>query len=104
MRVAVVGAGVAGLTAGVALQRDGHEVQIYEQAAELRAGGFGFNLWTNAVSPLAALGIEVPGEPFDRMSFRAGGKHLMTMRMKTPGRPHMNVERGALLHAIYDGL
>jgi 2-polyprenyl-6-methoxyphenol hydroxylase-like FAD-dependent oxidoreductase len=104
MRVAVVGAGVAGLTAALALQRDGHDVQIYEQAAELRTGGFGFNLWTNAVSPLHALGVDVPGEPFDRMSFRAGGKHRVTMRMKAPGEPHMNVERGALLRSIYDRL
>ena len=44
VRVGVVGAGVAGLTAALALQREGHEVQVYEQAAQLRTGGFGFNL------------------------------------------------------------
>jgi 2-polyprenyl-6-methoxyphenol hydroxylase-like FAD-dependent oxidoreductase len=104
MRVAVVGAGVAGLTSALALQRDGHDVRVYEQAGELRAGGFGFNLWTNAVSPLHALGVEVPGEPFDRMSFRAGGRHRVTMRMKAVGQPHMNVERGELLHALYEAL
>jgi 2-polyprenyl-6-methoxyphenol hydroxylase-like FAD-dependent oxidoreductase len=104
MRVAVVGAGVAGLTAALALQRDGHDVQVHEQAAELRTGGFGFNLWTNAVSPLAGLGVEVPGEPFDHMSFRAGGKHRVTMRMKAAGQPHMNVDRGALLRTIYQAL
>jgi 2-polyprenyl-6-methoxyphenol hydroxylase-like FAD-dependent oxidoreductase len=86
------------------LQRDGHEVQVHEQAAELRTGGFGFNLWTNAVSPLHALGIDIPGEPFDHISFRSGGRHRMTMRMTTPGRPHMNVERGALLRVIHDRL
>jgi 2-polyprenyl-6-methoxyphenol hydroxylase-like FAD-dependent oxidoreductase len=102
MRVAIVGAGVAGLTAALALQRDGHDVQVHEEAAELRTGGFGFNLWTNAVSPLHALGVELPGEPFDHMSFRAGGKHRVTMRMRAPGQPHMNVERGALLGAIYE--
>ncbi|HVW79789.1 MAG TPA: NAD(P)/FAD-dependent oxidoreductase [Mycobacteriales bacterium] len=99
-----MGAGVAGLTAAVSLQRDGHDVQVYEQAAELRTGGFGFNLWTNAVSPLHAVGISVPGEPFDRISFRVGGRHRATMRMRAPGEPHMNVDRGALLHAIHDGL
>lgn len=104
VRVGVVGAGVAGLTAALALQREGHEVQVYEQAAQLRTGGFGFNLWTNAVSPLHALGVDVPGEPFDHMSFRIGGRHRLTMKMQAPGRPHMNVERGGLLRAIFDCL
>ncbi|HVV75707.1 MAG TPA: FAD-dependent monooxygenase [Mycobacteriales bacterium] len=104
MRVAVVGAGVAGLTAALALQRDGHDVQVHEQAGELRTGGFGFNLWTNATTPLHALGVEVPGEPFDRMSFRAGGREFLTIRMPTTGQPHMNVERGALLHTLYASL
>jgi 2-polyprenyl-6-methoxyphenol hydroxylase-like FAD-dependent oxidoreductase len=104
VRVAIVGAGVAGLTAAVALQREGHEVRVHEQAAELRTGGFGFNFWTNASSLLHALGVEVPGEPFDHMNFRTGGKHRMTMRMPAPGQPHLNVERGALLRALHDSL
>jgi 2-polyprenyl-6-methoxyphenol hydroxylase-like FAD-dependent oxidoreductase len=33
MRISVVGAGVAGLTAAVALQRDGHDVRVHEQAS-----------------------------------------------------------------------
>ncbi|HVT21682.1 MAG TPA: FAD-dependent monooxygenase [Mycobacteriales bacterium] len=101
MRVAVVGAGVAGLTAALALQHDGHQVEVHEQAAALRAGGFGFNLWTNATTILHALGVDVPGEPFDHINFRCGGQHRMTMRMPAPGQPHMNIERGTLLHAIH---
>jgi 2-polyprenyl-6-methoxyphenol hydroxylase-like FAD-dependent oxidoreductase len=104
VRVAVVGAGVAGLTAAVALQRDGHEVRVHERAAELRTGGFGFNFWTNASSLLHALGVHVPGEPFDHMNFRAGGKQRATMRIPAPGQPHMNVERGALLRALHHTL
>jgi 2-polyprenyl-6-methoxyphenol hydroxylase-like FAD-dependent oxidoreductase len=101
VRVAVVGAGVAGLTAALALQRDGHEVCVYEQAGELRTGGFGFNLWTNATSPLAALGVEVPGEPFDHMNVRSGGRHRARIRTPAAHAPHMNGERGALLRAIH---
>jgi 2-polyprenyl-6-methoxyphenol hydroxylase-like FAD-dependent oxidoreductase len=100
VRIAVVGAGVAGLTAALALQRDGHEVQVYERAEALRTAGFGLNLWTNAGTLLAGLGVEIPGEPYDHMSFRAAGRHRATMPMPTPGLPHMNVERGALLRAI----
>ena len=100
MRIAVVGAGVAGLTAALALQRDGHEVRVHEQAEALRDTGFGLNLWTNAGSLLVGLGVEIPGEPYDHISFRAGGRHRATMRLPAPGQPHMNVERGALLRAI----
>lgn len=104
VRVAIVGAGVAGLTAAVALQRDGHEVKVHEKATELRTGGFGFNFWTNASSLLHALAVEVPGEPFDHMNFRAGGKQRLAMRMPAAGQPHLNVERGALLQALHDTL
>lgn len=100
MRIAVVGAGVAGLTAALALHRDGHEVRVYERAEELRAGGFGLNLWTNAGSLLTQLGVDVPGEPYDHIGFRAGGRQRATMPMPSPGIPHLNVERGALLRAI----
>lgn len=100
MRVAIVGAGVAGLTAALALQRDGHEVRVYEQAAELRSGGFGLNLWTNAGSPLAALGVKIPGEPYDHMIFRTGGRQRTVMQLPSRRLPHMNVERYTLIRAI----
>lgn len=101
MKVAIVGAGVAGLSAALALQRDGHDVQVHEQAAELRTGGFGLNLWANATEPLHRLGVEVPGEPYDHMSFRTGGRQRARLRLPTTGQPHMNGERGALLRAIH---
>lgn len=101
MRVAIVGAGVAGLTAALAMQRDGHEVKVYEQAAELRTGGFGLNLWTNAGSPLAALGVKIPGEPYDHMILRSGDRQRTTMNLASRHLPHMNVERYALIRAIH---
>jgi 2-polyprenyl-6-methoxyphenol hydroxylase-like FAD-dependent oxidoreductase len=104
MRISVVGAGVAGLTAALALQRDGHDVRVVERAETLRAGGFGLNLWSNATSLLDALGVSVPGEPFDHIVLRAGGRSRATMSMPTAGRPHVNAERGALLRALEERL
>jgi salicylate hydroxylase len=105
MRIAVVGAGVAGLTAALALQADGHDVTVFERAEALRAGGFGLNLWSNATTLLTALDVAIPGEPYDHMSFRAGGRERTRAALgPRRGAPHMNAERGALLRAIHDRL
>jgi flavin-dependent dehydrogenase len=42
-RIAIVGAGLGGLAAAIALRRQGFEVQVYEQAAELAEFGAGIN-------------------------------------------------------------
>lgn len=73
MNIAIVGAGLAGLAAGAAFSRAGHEVTVFEQADGLRASGLAINLWSNATSLLPSFGIpaaRIPGEPFARMACR----------------------------------
>jgi salicylate hydroxylase len=48
-RIAIVGAGLGGLAAAIALRRQGFEVQIYEQAPELGEFGAGINISPNSV-------------------------------------------------------
>lgn len=55
MRVIVVGGGIGGLTAAIALRRVGIDVDIYEQAADLREVGAGIGLAANALRALEAL-------------------------------------------------
>ncbi|HEY5412153.1 MAG TPA: FAD-dependent monooxygenase [Caulobacteraceae bacterium] len=57
-RIAIVGAGLGGLTAALALIRRGFEVQVYEQAAELAEVGAGLQLSANATKVLFDLGLE----------------------------------------------
>lgn len=57
MKATVVGAGIGGLTAALALRRAGIDVDIFEQSAELRAVGAGISLWANAIRALAKLGL-----------------------------------------------
>jgi salicylate hydroxylase len=56
-RIAIVGAGLGGLAAAIALRRQGFEVQIYEQASELAEFGAGINISPNSVKVFQALDL-----------------------------------------------
>ena len=57
MNVVVVGAGIGGLAAAVALSRAGHEVVVCERARELREVGAGVQLSPNAARLLETWGL-----------------------------------------------
>ncbi|MGW6915380.1 FAD-dependent oxidoreductase [Kitasatospora sp. NPDC054939] len=59
----VVGAGIGGLTAAVALHRRGWHVTVCERAPEPPTTGAGIGLAPNALRALAAIGIDVPAGP-----------------------------------------
>ena len=56
--VAIVGGGIGGLAAGLALLRAGIDVTIYEQAAELQEVGAGVQISPNGTRLLRAWGLE----------------------------------------------
>jgi len=55
--IAIIGAGIGGLTAALSLQRHGFGVSVYEQAAELKEFGAGLVVTPNAMHALDALGV-----------------------------------------------
>jgi salicylate hydroxylase len=57
-RVAIIGGGIAGLAAALALHRRGVEVTVYEQAGELSEIGAGVQMTRNAMNALRLLGLE----------------------------------------------
>jgi salicylate hydroxylase len=57
MRIAIIGGGVGGLTAAIALRRRGHEVEVLEQAPAISAVGASLQLGPNAVRLLDELGL-----------------------------------------------
>ncbi|NIK55923.1 FAD-dependent monooxygenase [Kribbella shirazensis] len=65
----VVGAGIGGVTAAVALQRCGWQVTVLERAPELGEVGAGISVWPSAVAVLEELGVKgvekasVPSQP-----------------------------------------
>ncbi len=56
--VIIVGAGIGGLTLGLALHEANTPCRIFESAAEIRAVGVGINLLPHATRELASLGLE----------------------------------------------
>jgi salicylate hydroxylase len=58
LRVAIIGAGIGGLAAAVALRQRGYEVAIYERAAKLEEAGAGLQIGPNGVKVMRALGLE----------------------------------------------
>jgi len=56
--ILIVGAGIGGLTAALALLQRGHDVEVYEQAEQLGELGAGVQISANGSRVLFALGLE----------------------------------------------
>ncbi|HEX7956313.1 MAG TPA: NAD(P)-binding protein, partial [Pyrinomonadaceae bacterium] len=57
MRIVIVGGGIGGLAAALALGREGFRPEVYEQAPELLEVGAGIAVWPNAFRVLGRLGL-----------------------------------------------
>jgi FAD-dependent urate hydroxylase len=70
----VIGAGIGGLTTGIALRQAGFQVEIYDKVRSLRPIGAGISLWSNGVKVLNRLGMGTQiaqiGGRMDRMQYR----------------------------------
>jgi FAD-dependent urate hydroxylase len=74
LKVVMIGAGIGGLTAGIALRQAGFQVDIYDKVRSLRPIGAGISLWSNGVKILNRLGMGAQiaqiGGRMDRMQYR----------------------------------
>lgn len=57
LKAIIVGGGIGGLSAAIALRRAGVEAVVFERAPEPREVGTGVGLWSNAVGVLKKLGL-----------------------------------------------
>ena len=71
--ILISGAGIGGLTAALALLRRGFDVDVYEQAAELKEVGAGVQISANGTRGLYALGV---GEALKTLAVEAEGKEI----------------------------
>jgi salicylate hydroxylase len=113
-RIAIVGAGVGGLAAALALERHGAEILICEQSPALNEIGAGLNLSPNALMALRALGVEEAvialGCESDFLIIRSwrSGRVISRMRRGTFrqqfGAPNLSVHRADLLDVLRHAL
>jgi salicylate hydroxylase len=73
LKLLVAGAGIGGLTAALAALRKGIEVEVYEQARELKEVGAGVQLSANATRVLYELGV---GDAVKALSCEAAAKEI----------------------------
>src|SRR3977135_4191305 len=114
LRIGIIGAGIGGLSAAVALHRAGFAVEVYEQAAELTEVGGGINMGPNAVRVLRRLGLT---EGLNRAGVCPLSTHqrrwddgrtlqqapLNPLCEELYGAPHMTLHRADLLAVIASG-
>ena len=108
--IAIVGGGIGGLAAALALTRRGIDVAVYEQAPELRELGAGVQISANGTRVLHALGLK---EALEKVQVLPAGKairlwntgqtwKLFDLGMESVARygsPYITIHRGDL-HAV----
>ncbi|MBT2704470.1 FAD-dependent monooxygenase [Chryseobacterium sp. ISL-80] len=99
--VTIIGAGIGGLSAAIALQRQGVKVKVFEKATELIETGAGIVLAANAIKVLEKLGVanqvRQAGSPVKKAEIRTSdGKLIVNMPV------HKQAERyGTYSYLIY---
>jgi FAD-dependent urate hydroxylase len=109
LRILVIGAGVSGISAARGLLRDGHEVTIFDQRKDTRAGGGAVTIWSNGETVLRQLGVNMDGAGQRLSSVRvitSGGRRLATLdlaaMMNRLGAPIRMVPRRVLLERLLE--
>jgi salicylate hydroxylase len=111
--IGIVGAGIGGLVAAIALRRAGHDVIVFEQAKEFARVGADINLTPNAVRALDGLGVgEAARVTAARPSHRISrtydtGEETSRLEMADSaeqryGAPQLTIHRADLLAALAD--
>jgi salicylate hydroxylase len=94
-KVLIAGAGIGGLVAGLSLIQRGIEVEIFEQAPELRELGAGVQLSANGTRVLVALDLE---QQMEAIACEPSGKEI---RLYSTGQTWKLFDLGASSRAMY---
>ena len=111
MKVAIIGGGIGGMAAAIALRLRGIDIDIYEQAARFEEVGAGVQISPNGYKVLDALGVaaDVEAASFEPetidMVQGTSGKQIVSIPIKQIARkrwgsPYLHLRRSALHDAL----
>jgi len=114
-KVIIVGAGIGGLAAALSLLKRGIDVEIYEQAPELKEVGAGIQISSNGTRVLYALGLEDALKRVQVLPSRRVIRHwssgetwnwfdLGATTAQRYGTPHVMLHRGDLHGLLADAV
>ena len=108
MRIGIIGCGIAGQAAAIALARDGHDVTVFERFAEARPVGAGLLLQPSGQLVLERLGLldaaNKWGAPVDRLHGRTSrDRTIMDLRYAKLGKDvhGLGIHRAALFKVLH---
>ncbi len=109
LSVGIIGGGIGGVTAAVALRHFGIDAVVYERAEILRELGAGMMLWANASRVLNELGllekvIAVSGQTDNFLVRKSGGETLMKIATGDFEVPSVCIPRADLLSILVNSL
>ena len=115
MQILIVGGGIGGLTAALGLAIDGHQVQVFEQAAQFSEAGAGLQLSANASRVLIDLGLMADLQDVGFLPQATRVRHWKTGKLiiESPlgdtaterfGSPYFHIHRGDLLNLLLRAL
>jgi salicylate hydroxylase len=115
LRVVIIGGGIGGLAAAVALRQRGVEVEVYERSGKLEEVGAGLQVGPNAVKVIRALGLEDTlrrnaYEPTNMVSLKwddASLRHRVPLKAAASaqyGAPYMTAHRAHIHGLLRDAL
>jgi 2-polyprenyl-6-methoxyphenol hydroxylase-like FAD-dependent oxidoreductase len=113
IRALIVGGGIGGLAAAVALQRIGMSVRVFEKRPTITEVGAGLSIWSNAMLALRRLGLESAalshGSVIERVrSVKSSDAPLaatdFSLLGERAGAPSICIHRGVLQRLLFEAV
>jgi FAD binding domain len=113
IRALIVGGGIGGLAAAVALQRIGMSVRVFEKRPTIAEVGAGLSIWSNAMLALRRLGLESAalshGSVIERVrSVKSSDAPLaatdFSLLGERAGAPSICIHRGELQRLLFEAV
>lgn len=106
LNIAIIGGGIGGLTAAIALRQKGFPVTLFEQAPKIGEVGAGLQISVNAVRVLNALGLDPQNWPCSKPKsvtlhdYKHGRPVTEVAMNRTPDTPYLQFHRADLIDRL----